>query len=233
MDAATILIIDDDIMLVKAISNILTPQYTVYGAYSGAEGLETARHTNPNLIVLDVMMADMDGFETCRALRNNPRLHDIPILFLSAVSTTQAKITGFQAGADDYLAKPFAVEELLARISVILRRKREHGPVDASIARGNIFLNRQTRQVQTPHSTHQLTTTEFDLLYYFMQHAGEVLSVKQLLRDVWRYNPDASSPNLVRMHVKNLRQKIEPNPQHPVYLKTVVKKGYILAVPHL
>jgi DNA-binding response OmpR family regulator len=194
-----------------------------------------ARRLKPDLIILDVRMPGMDGYETCRELRQDPLLKSTPILFLSAISATESKIRGLEAGADDYLVKPFNIRELQLRVKAILRRRTiqestddEQPPQPKVIKRRDITLNSQSYQVKTRKGTSYLTPIEFDLLYYFMSHPDEVFTSDRLLQDIWDYPTDTGSPDLVRMHIRNLRSKIEPNPQRPIYIKTIPRQGYMM-----
>lgn len=158
-------------------------------------------------------------------------LKDVPILFLTAKSKDEDKIEGFRAGGDDYLAKPFNMQELQLRIRAILRRTyggQADGATD-QIAIGGVVLDTRTFKVTTPVGTRLLTNVQFDLLYHLMSNAGEVFTSQQLLQDVWDYPRDTGSPELVRAHIKNLRDKIEPEPRRPAYIRTIQGHGYTFA----
>lgn len=234
MEKVQILVIDDEEIIIKSIERTLRKEYQVAVAYSGVQGLKVARRIKPDLIMLDVMMPGMDGYETCRELKKDPLLASIPIIFLSAVSSVDSKITSLEAGADDYLVKPFDIRELQLRIKAVLRRHHTNNarqaPAPAIISCGSIQLNSKTFEVSGLKGQAQLTPIEFDLLYYFMSHPGEVFSSARLLQEVWDYPSDTGSPDLVRMHIKNLRSKIEPLPQSPVYIKTIPRHGYTMDV---
>ena len=225
-----ILVIDDEKALVKSIERALKAEYTLATAYSGDQGLQLARRVQPDLIILDIMMPGMDGYETCKRLRQDPALKSIPILFLSALSAVESKITGFEVGADDYLTKPFDIRELYSRIKAILRRSQQtvSSPRPAVLTQGELTLNCQTFEVTTKNGGHHLTPIEFDLLYFYLTHPGQTFTSIQLLQDIWHYPSDAGSPNLVRLHIKNLRGKMEPDPKNPADQKTIPKHGYIL-----
>lgn len=226
-----ILIIDDEELLSSAITRTLRDDYRVTTANSGVEGLKKARQIKPDLIVLDVLMpGGMDGFATGRELKSDPHLKSTPILYLSGLSDIEAKITGFEVGADDFLSKPFDVRELRLRIKAILRRHppRQKESADALSKQSGLTLNHETFQVTTPTGARRLTPIEFDLLHYFMTHPKQIFASERLLQDIWDYPPGTGSPDLVRMHIKNLRKKIEPDPKNPVYLKTIPRRGYVL-----
>lgn len=228
-----ILVVDDEELVAGSIERSLRSfDFSVTVANSGVEGLNAARRHRPDLMVLDVLMPGMDGLEVCRHVRADPILADLPILFLTALSKTEDKITGLRAGADDYLTKPFSVDEFILRIRAILRRSKEAVQTDnnlpSRLAVRDLTLDCRSFTVSTPTANSPLTPVQFDLLYFLMSHAGQVFSPTKLLRDVWDYPYDAGSPDLVRVHIKNLREKIEPNPSSPIYITTVAGHGYTI-----
>lgn len=227
---ATILVIDDD----ELVSRTLQRALKIYGhqvmtANSGTEGLQLARRHRPDLFILDIMMPGADGFQVCRQIRGDPLLKELPVLFLTAKLKDEDKIEGFRAGADDYLTKPFNMEELELRVKAILRRthptKAEPEKLTEVVV-GNVTLDCRSFKVTTPQDTSLLTNVQFDLLYHLMSHADQVFNSQQLLQDVWDYPRDTGSPELVRAHIKNLREKIEPEPSRPVYIRTIQGHGY-------
>ncbi len=230
MGKAHILVIDDEETLAKSIERMLRKEYQVSIAYSGVQGLKIARRVKPDLIILDVLMPGMDGYETCREFKKDPILESTPILFLSALSSVESKIISLEAGADDYIVKPFDIRELSLRLKAILRRSQSEEiiPPPTVLQHGTIILDSQSFKVTTQKGISHLTPIEFDLLYYFMNHPGEVFTSSRLLQDVWDYPSDTGSPDLVRMHIKNLRSKIEPNPRTPIYIKTIPRHGYTM-----
>jgi DNA-binding response OmpR family regulator len=198
-------------------------------AHSGAEGLHLARRHLPDLLVLDVIMPGTDGYQVCRQVRGDPLLSGVPILFLTAKSRDEDKIEGFRAGGDDYLSKPFNMQELQLRIRAILRRTvdfQSNGNDGNRIAVGDVVLDTRKFKVTTPSGSSLLTNVQFDLLYHLMSNAGQVFTSQQLLQDVWDYPRDTGSPELVRAHIKNLRDKIEPEPRRPLYIQTIQGHGY-------
>jgi len=229
----TILVIDDDELVSRTLQRALKLyDYQVMVANSGTEGLHMARRHRPDLLVLDVIMPGTDGYQVCRQVRGDPMLKNVPILFLTAKSKDEDKIEGFRAGGDDYLAKPFNMQELQLRIKAILRRTTK-SQIDESagqIAIGEVVLDTRTFKVTTPVGTKLLTNVQFDLLYHLMSNAGEVFTSQQLLQDVWDYPRDTGSPELVRAHIKNLRDKIEPEPRRPAYIRTIQGHGYTFAL---
>jgi DNA-binding response OmpR family regulator len=229
----TILVIDDDELVSRTLQRALKLyDYQVMVANSGTEGLHVARRHRPDLLVLDVIMPGTDGYQVCRQVRGDPLLKEVPILFLTAKSKDEDKIEGFRAGGDDYLAKPFNMQELQLRIRAILRRSsgKQLDSLDQNLVRtGDVILDTRSFKVTTPSGTSLLTNVQFDLLYHLMSNSGQVFTSQQLLQDVWDYPRDTGSPELVRAHIKNLRDKIEPEPRQPVYIRTIQGHGYTFA----
>jgi DNA-binding response OmpR family regulator len=225
-----ILVVDDDEDVLTTIQISLTKSgYQVIAVNDGYQALSSARREKPNLIILDISMPDMDGIEVCKHLRANPATATVPILFLTARGNIESKTAGFDAGGDDYLIKPFALQELNLRVKALLRR----GPTGAAetpakLVVGTLQLDCRTFGLTIGVKKILLTPVEFELIYYLMSHVGQVLSTEQLLRDVWQYPPGTGSSELVRAHIKNLRNKIEENPKEPALLKTVGRFGYTI-----
>jgi len=247
MMAVNILVVEDDEIVSKTIERVLRgEEFKVSVAKSGVEGLQAARRHVPDLVVLDVIMPGMDGYTVCREMRADPLLTEVPILFLTAKIKDEDKIVGFKAGADDYLGKPFNIDELLLRIRAILRRARKNSQqkelgdqisvftdiASASnhlITVGEFTLNTRSYElVSEATGTIRLTPVQYDLLYHLMSHPGEIFSPSRLLDEVWDYPSDAGSPDLVRVHIKNLRERIEEDPRNPTFLKTVAGYGYTI-----
>jgi len=231
-----ILVIDDDEIVARSVElSLRRSGFRVSVAYSGVEGLKKARREAPNLVVLDVVMPGMDGYAVCRELRSDPLLADLPVLFLTAKSRDEDKIDGLRAGADDYLTKPFNIDELILRVKAILRRNRparEYKPEpepSRMLQVGDLALNCRTFEVVASDHKILLTPIQFDLLCFLMSHAGEVFSAERLLREVWDYPFETGSPDLVRVHVRNIRERIEPDPSNPIYLRTVLGHGYTVS----
>lgn len=230
---AEVLVVDDDRDVAQSIELALRRQgFRVVVARSGVEALKVLRHHRPGLVLLDVLMPGMNGLEVCRRLRAHPDLADLPIIFLTARGQERDRIEGFKAGADDYLGKPFNLEELVLRVKAVLRRcerapVRERSPI---IMACGLSLDTRTFEVSTcERAGVLLTPTEFDLLYHLMSHAGQVFSSERLLQEVWDFPYDTGSTDLVRAHVKNLRDKIEPDPRNPIYVRTVPRHGYVIS----
>ena len=224
-----ILVVDDDRDLALALKRSLEDAgYQVTIAYSGPQALEQLRQQIPDLVVLDIVMEHMDGIAVCEHVRSHPALQDRPILFLTANRSIESKAVAFAAGGDDYLPKPFDVEELLLRIRVLLRRSEalsanHRAPL---LQVGGLTLDCQTFEVFTEQSKACLTPVEFELLHCLMGRPGKVFSPQELLEEVWDYPTGDGSPDLVRRHVLNLRSKIEPQPRQPTYILTVLRRGY-------
>lgn len=197
-------------------------------AYSGAQALQLIQERPPDLVVLDIMMPRMDGIEVCQRIRALPNVASVPILFLTAKVKIDDKIEGFEAGADDYLTKPFDLRELELRVRALLRRSLPSEALKAPLEAGALSLNPRTFELTVEGKTLLLTPVEFELLYYLISHAGEVVSTERLLQEVWEYPPGTGDPNLVRAHIKNIRAKIEPSPSDPIYVQTVSRHGYII-----
>ena len=225
-----ILVVDDDRDVAQTVELALRRRgFKVAMANSGVEALKVLRRYNPDLVILDVLMPGMSGLEVCRRLRADPNTETLPIIFLTARGQERDRIEGLRAGADDYLSKPFNLEELLLRVNAVLRRSQKEPEEEQPqvLAAGQLKLNSRTFEVTTPEKVGiLLTPTEFDLLYHLMSHAGQIFSSDRLLQEVWDFPYDTGSTDLVRAHIKNLREKIEPNPRSPVYLKTVPRHGY-------
>jgi DNA-binding response OmpR family regulator len=228
-----VLVVDDDVEVAKSIEASLRKHYQVSVVYSGIEAIKEARRHRPDLIVLDVVMPGMDGLETCRELRVDPALADVPILFLTALGRPEDRVAGFRAGADDYLTKPFNLEELQLRIAAVLRRVAQIASDPAStLTIKDLTLDRNSYQVTTAKKQVKLTPVEFDLLYHLMMHPNEVFTSDRLLQEVWDYPTESGSPDLVRMHIKNLRNKIEADPSNPEFIITIPRRGYTIASEH-
>ncbi len=221
-----ILVVDDDAPSVKMISFLLREEgYEVVSADNGSAALELVERDPPTLVVLDVMMPRMDGFEVCRRIRQKM---DVPIIFLSAKGDTADKVSGLQLGADDYLAKPFEPAELLARVKAVLRRVEAFGGADTQsrLTVAEITLEPvSNRLIFADGRKVDLTPIEFRLLYCLMRNAGRILSHDLLMNAVWGYDYEGYS-NQIAVYMHRLRTKIEADPDHPKHLTTVRGVGY-------
>lgn len=224
-----ILVVDDDFTVTKTEERALVMEgYRVSVAHDGHEALQLVRQDTPDLAIIDIVMPGMSGIELCQRLRATPGLSGIPVLFLTAKHEITDKAEGFGAGADDYLTKPFDVREFVMRVRALLRRASVtwQGSEPGELAVGRLRLDRRKFTVATPDKTVLLTPVEFDLLLFLMSHPGQVFSPVKLLQTVWGYPPETGSSDLVRVHIRNIREKIEPEPTAPRYIRTVSHHGY-------
>ncbi len=200
-----ILIVDDEPKLVRLLcTNLNTKDYEILTAATGRQAFELAASADPDVIVLDVMLPDVSGFEVCRELR---AMSDVPILMLTARARDSDKLEGFKAGADDYITKPFNVNEFLARISVALRRRGGAAPEPPLMSAGPVRLYPASRRVTVAGEPVHLTPTEYSLLQYLMTNQGKVIVHEQLLSTVW--GPEyADSVDYLRVYVAHLRRKL-------------------------
>jgi two-component system response regulator MprA len=229
-----VLVVDDEDNIVELIRLGLRYEgFEVEAASNGEQGLMLAQRTNPDLIILDIMMPGIDGLEVCRRLRSNPTTHDIPVLMLTAKDEVSDRILGLQTGADDYLTKPFDFYELLERMKAILRRQNRAKSVQSSdengqiLTFGDIEMNTVTREVSRKGQLIELTATEYNLLHLFMSHPRQVLDRQTILNRVWGYD-FLGETNIIEVYVRYLREKIEDSPSSPRLIVTVRGVGYIL-----
>jgi len=230
--AHRILIVEDDRDVAETVDRALRlAGYETMVAYRGADALTMIRQHKPDLAVLDIVMPGMSGIDVCRHMRGMPGFADIPVLFLTGRGAIADKIEGFEAGADDYLTKPFDLRELELRIRALLRRAHpaEMGLTSDILRVGDLELDCRSFQIKTPHTVVLLTPVEFELMNFLMRHPDSVFSADKLLQEVWGYPPGTGMPDLVRVHVKNIRDKIEPNPRQPIYLRNVLRRGYMIS----
>jgi len=210
-------------MLLGLRDNLELDGYEVVTATDGDEGLQLARSTRPDLVILDLMLPRRSGLEVCRELRGHA--DPTPIIMLTARSQETDKVLGLELGADDYLTKPFSITELLARIRAVLRRASGTGAVPEFGRIGEIEVNFRTHQARRGDERVTLTSREFDLLRYFAARQGEVVTRDQILTDVWGYE-EATTTRTIDNFVAKLRQKIERSPHQPEHLLTVHGIGY-------
>lgn len=192
-----------------------------------ADAEEIIEQEIPDLVILDIVMPGIDGITLCRRLRDNPRFVGLPILFLTAKGRTDDIVAGLDAGADDYIVKPFHVSELRARVTALLRRGQREKTTDNLLQVSDLRLDSNTHQVHVGQSQIQLTATEHRLLRYLMTHADKPQSPVQLLMDVWDYPYQTGDPDLVRAHVRNLRAKLKKHTGRR-FIETVHGVGYII-----
>jgi DNA-binding response OmpR family regulator len=221
--AKTILVVDDETRLVSLVETYLTQSgFRVLTASNGREALEVIQHQEPDLIILDIMMPEMDGYEFMRIYREE---HNTPIILLTARVEPAEKVIGLESGADDYMTKPFRPRELMARVKAVLRRSGEKEPVVKVMHVADITLDRNAHSVQVGDRFVDLTPSEFDLLAALMSAPGHVFSRLDLL-DILQGVRYEGYERAIDLHVKNLRAKIEPVPGSPHYVETVYGVGY-------
>ena len=254
MSVSNILVIEDDTLVARTIERCLRGnEYHVQVVNTGVAGLRAARRKIPDLVLLDVMMPGMDGYTVCKEMREDVLLKDVPIIFLTAKNKVEDKIIGLSVGADDYLGKPFNLDELLLRVKAILRRvhpsnsqagqveKGNSGSVDFKIRKmnqaesdsviriGEYALDTRTYMFSSPKKGKlRLTPIQYTLLYHLMTHPNKIFSPSLLLDEVWDYPSDTGSADLVRVHIKNIREAVEEDPKNPVFIKTVQGYGYTI-----
>jgi two-component system, OmpR family, response regulator len=227
---ARLLVVDDEPNILELLATSLRfAGFEVATAANGRDALAEARRLRPDLVVLDVMMPDMDGFAVVRRMRGEGST--APVLFLTARDATEDKVTGLTVGGDDYVTKPFSLEEIVARIRAVLRRtsgSTAAGTAPSRLAFADIELDDDTHEVWKSGELVPLSPTEFKLLRYFMQNAGRVLSKAQILDHVWHYDFGGEA-NVVESYVSYLRRKVDTT--EPRLLHTLRGVGYVLRVP--
>lgn len=232
MEAYRILVVEDDREILEGIGIYLKNQgYTVFKAENGREGLAVAEKESLHLAIVDVMMPGMDGITMTMKIREK---YDFPIIMLTAKSEEIDKLTGFQSGADDYVTKPFAPLELLARVNSHLRRYRKYLEVigdkeksaedENNYVVGGLELNENTVTLSVDGNPVKVTPLEFKILALLMKNPGRVFSAEEIYEKVW--NERAVNTDTIMVHIRNLREKIEYNPKEPKYIKVVWGVGY-------
>jgi two-component system KDP operon response regulator KdpE len=227
MVAATILVVDDEPQIRRVLRSTLTSQgYVIIDAKTGEEGVESARKNKPDLVLLDVNMPGMGGIEACREIR---RSSDAPIIMLTVRNAERDKVLALDAGADDYVVKPFGIEELLARIRAALRR---YAPGDAlpPFVSKELSLDFERRQLTVRGEEVHLTPKEFDVLKHLIANQGKPLSHRRILQSVWGPDYGEETENL-RVVINQLRKKIETDPAHPKFIRTEPWVGYRFLPP--
>jgi two-component system KDP operon response regulator KdpE len=224
--SARILIVDDEPNIIGTLSPLLrTRGYDVQAAMTGRAALDVVERDKPDLIILDLGLPDMPGAEVCRLIRRNT---STPILVLSARGAEGDKVQALDAGADDYVTKPFSAEELLARIRVALRRVDATTPANEPMVRGDLVIDRERFRVHRAGEEVRLTPKEFELLTFLAQYPGRVLTHRVILKAIWGPHA-ADQPEHLRVLVGALRKKIEPTPSSPKYIVTEPWVGYRFA----
>ncbi len=228
-----ILVIDDDKAINELIKiNLELNGYSVVQAFDGISGFALCKQEFPALVVLDVMMPDVDGFTVAQRIRQNSETKDIPILMLTALSQINDKVNGFNIGVDDYLVKPFEMEELQVRVRALLKRTHQI-PESASTRElqsiGEITLLPETYSVKIGDKQTKLTPIEFDIFNLLFQNHGNMVSSAKLLKDIWGYSPD-DDVETIRVHIRHLRSKIDKISDGKKYIETIYGGGYKLNI---
>ena len=223
-NGARILVVDDEDEIVRALRRSLTAHgYKVFTASSGEEAFEIMSRHRPDLLLLDLLLPGMSGLEVCRRLRAES---DIPIIVLSVKGAEHDKVEALDLGADDYISKPFGMDEVLARVRVALRHDaRAQDGTQANFRAGPLQVDFALRRVQLNGQDVQLTPTEYDLLKVFVAHRGKILTRQMLLKEIWGPQTHARMHSL-HVYVAQLRRKIEPTPEDPRFILTIPGVGY-------
>ena len=226
-----ILVIDDDDSVNELIKiNLELAGYNVISAKDGITGFAAAKQEQPDLIVLDVMMPDVDGYTVAKRIRENPIIKDPPIIMLTALGMLENKAKGFDIGVDDYLVKPFEIEELKMRVKALLKRADkipESLATKEILQKGDITLLPETYSVKIKDSTVKVTPIEFDIINLLMQNYGNMVSGAKILTDIWGYNPD-DDVETIRVHIRHIRSKLDKISGDKTYIETIYGGGYRL-----
>lgn len=228
-----ILVIDDDLAINELVKvNLELAGYRVIQAFDGTKGFALAKQERPCLVVLDVMMPEVDGFTVAQRIRKNPETAEVPILMLTALSQLNDKVKGFDIGVDDYLVKPFEMEELLVRVRALLKRTAQIPKSAATrdlLSIGEITLMPEVYSVKINDKIAKLTPIEFDVFNLLFQNHGEMVSSAQLLKEIWGYAPD-DDVETIRVHIRHLRAKLDKISGGKKYIETIYGGGYKLSV---
>ena len=228
---AKILVVDDDLAINELIKvNLELAGYSVLSALDGNKGYALCKQESPDLIVLDVMMPEVDGYTVAKRIRENDSTKDIPIIMLTSLNMLQNKVQGFNIGVDDYLVKPFEMEELLVRIKALLKRSNN---IPKSVAfkevltQGDITLIPETYSIEINGKQVKVTPIEFDIVNLLMQNYGNMVSSTKILNDVWGYSAD-DAVETIRVHMRHIRTKIDKISGGKKYIETIYGGGYRL-----
>lgn len=228
-----ILIVDDDSAINELIKvNLELHGYKVYQAYDGTEGFACAKQYLPDLIILDVMMPEVDGYTVAQRIRQNENTKEIPIIMLTALSQLQDKVKGFDIGIDDYLVKPFETDELYVRVRALLKRANripESMAVKELLICNEVTLLPETYSVKINDEIAKLTPIEFEIFYILFQNHGTMISSKKLLKDIWGYEP-TDDIETIRVHIRHIRTKIDKIAHGKKYIETIYGGGYKLNI---
>lgn len=221
-----ILVVDDDKEIVKAIEIYLGKEnYKIFKAYDGEEALNSIKNNQVHLVILDIMMPNIDGIETLEEIRKK---QNIPVIMLSAKSEDIDKINALNIGADDYVTKPFNPVELIARVNALIRRYTKLGSIEEKkgiIKNGELIINDELKQVIVEGKNIKLTPTEYNILKFLTINKGKVFSIEQIYSKVWNDECYAAE-NIIAVHIRHIREKIEINPKEPKYVKVIWGVGY-------
>lgn len=223
-----VLVVDDDKEIVKTIEIYLTREgYNILKAYDGEEALKKMKENEIHLVILDIMMPNKDGIETLEEIR---KTKTIPVIMLSAKSEDYDKIEGLNTGADDYVTKPFNPLELIARVNSCIRRYVNFGNLNSQeqnkvLKTGGLELYDETKQVIADGKEIKLTATEYNILKFLLENKGKVYSISQIYENVWN-EESYGAENIIAVHIRHIREKIEINPKEPKYLKVIWGIGY-------
>ena len=223
-----ILVVDDDKEIVKAIEIYLGKEnYKIFKAYDGNEALKILKENDIQLVILDIMMPNKDGLETLEEIRKDKK---IPVIMLSAKSEDIDKINGLNCGADDYVTKPFNPVELIARVNALIRRYTQFGTIQQAqgsgiIKSGELIINDDLKKVTVEGNSVKLTPTEYNILKFLTKNKGKVFSIEEIYTNVWEEESFAAE-NIIAVHIRHIREKIEINPKEPKYLKVIWGVGY-------
>lgn len=234
-DQKTVLIVEDEKNIVDILRfNLQRSGYAILEAYDGEDGLRQALSANPDLILLDVMLPKMNGFDVCKALREKGS--NVPVIILTAREEESDKVLGLEIGADDYITKPFSMRELVARVGANIRRTAMTVPSGTSAAAnampvsGDLSINTDSHQVFRAGKAIDLTQREYELLTFLASHPNKVYSRTDLMEQVWNYGYVGDDVRTVDVTVRRLREKIEADPANPAYILTRRGAGYYFAV---
>lgn len=228
-----ILVIDDDIAINELIKiNLELNGYNVIQAFNGVDGFAKVKQELPALVILDIMMPEVDGFTVAQRIRQSSGIADIPIIMLTALSQLNDKVNGFNIGVDDYLTKPFEIDELLVRVRALLKRTQQipqSSAVRELLTYKEITLLPETFSVKINDKVQKLTPIEFDIFNLLFQNHGNMVSGAKLLKDIWGYDPD-DNVETIRVHIRHLRTKIDKISDGKKYIETIYGGGYKLNV---
>lgn len=228
-----ILVVDDDVAINELIKiNLELQGYEVVQAFNGVEGFAKAKQDEPALVILDVMMPEVDGYTVARRIRQSSEISDMPIIMLTALSELNNKVEGFDIGVDDYLTKPFEIDELIVRVRALLKRTNQIPKSSATrelLTYKEITLMPETYSVQINEKIQKLTPIEFDIFNLLFQNHGNMVSASRLLKEIWGYEPD-DNVETIRVHIRHLRTKIDKISDGKKYIETIYGGGYKLNI---